>query len=410
MVGGPGTFGSLMANMSSIITLRISLSEYGVGSVSDIVTDVIDSRLLRLSRVADGSCLAELSLACIVDEDSVRARFKAKTRTLLVTATPASAIMTPSPHDSPAAAIVSAPTASSSSLETRDVEVTAANRSSSSPSTISSSSCSSCDVVRHTAESSVVESEQPSAPTQSPCTTSVTNAATLSAVAPPAGTSILSPVVDGIAPTPPMTVTAATMESSAEVASHCSVDFEADLAVGIDGSGLAELLGYSFGPSSKVPSIIPPQQLQQRQQQQQQKLASSTAVKKKLEKHKNEVCIRGAINQVQKTATSIIRQLGDSLHANGWAICGEVSRSFYGFHEVSQLYQSPYSNQQTILYLPMPLMCAGLSSSRWRTIIPQVGELIKIVWNEFSWALDPTTNGILSRDLSLFSQLLDMLL
>ena len=68
--------------MESKVYLRISLSEYGLGSVNEVLTDVIDARFLRLSRAAGGECLAELSLNRIVDEDSV----KAKTGVLTVSA------------------------------------------------------------------------------------------------------------------------------------------------------------------------------------------------------------------------------------------------------------------------------------------------------------------------------------
>ena len=70
------------------VALSVCLAEHGITSVRDIVTDVVDSRCLWISRASDGSRIMELQFPCAVNDATCRAKYSRKTSVLTISAAP----------------------------------------------------------------------------------------------------------------------------------------------------------------------------------------------------------------------------------------------------------------------------------------------------------------------------------
>ncbi len=71
-----------------MLSLSIDLASHGISRASDVVTDVMDSKVIRLSRNTDSQPFLELPFPCKVLDETVTCKFKSKTRTLVVSAQP----------------------------------------------------------------------------------------------------------------------------------------------------------------------------------------------------------------------------------------------------------------------------------------------------------------------------------
>lgn len=284
-----------------LVSLRIALSELGISNVSEVVTDVIDAKMLRLSRSTDSTCLLELSFPCLVDEGSIKAKFKSKTGLLIVSAKPiveqrnsggnitdTVPLIQSVPCSHEIAECSANPQPPNVSLDSpagrSDVDDAALFREFADEAYAASVTIQDAHTTRPTLLSSTVSREEDNTG-QSPASSSQ-KSQSLGREGDPAPGAVNQ-----------LSASKATSESTA-TSSHADEEPVA-LAVGIDGSGLAKALGFSFeGPSAAV------------------SFSSVNAKKsKKLEQ-----------KRASAVATTIIQSLAESLMSKGWAACGR-----YGF-------------------------------------------------------------------------------
>ena len=302
-----------------LVSLRVALADLGITTASGIMTDVIDAKVLRLSRAEDASLLLELSFPCHVREDTVTAKYKTKSGLLIVSAQPVrshqstsdersknTAPMPPCTHEITACPVTGSPRPPNVPLNSLSGR---------------SDDADDAELFREFADEAYAASL--TIQCKHPATSGVT--ATLPDVASSSGRAdnpsacgepTVIPIVgvhgsqslisggdsESTATSslrPPSSSKEATVSTSAP---HAPADEgSVALAVGVDGTGLAAALGYPF---EALPANI----------------SSSSGSAKKAKKIERK--------RASVAAAATLKSLADSLINKGWAACGEFACSF----------------------------------------------------------------------------------